>query len=313
MRWGPLIQGDTGDSALLVKTLKEYSVSSVLHFAGYCYVGESMNAPAKYFKNNAVNTLIVLEAMRTTGVQQIVFSSTCSIYGMPVEVPMGEKHPQSPISPYGESKLFVEKMLRWWESAHGLRWAALRYFNAAGADPAGEIGEDHEPETHLIPSAIQAALGERAVLDVYGNDYETPDGTAIRDYIHVTDLAAAHVSALRKLEAGGQSIALNLGTGTGHSIRDVIAMVETVSGRKVPLREAPRRPGDPPALVARVESARAVLGWQPQCSSLENIVRTAWRWHSKPRPVADANRDAETNASKRRGVVSDTDIAPAAS
>lgn len=286
VQWGPLVEGDLADAALLKKTLLQFGVRAVLHFAGYAYVGESMSAPEKYFHNNTVNTLVLLEAMRSAGVKTIVFSSSCATYGMPVELPMSEAHPQAPISPYGESKLFVERLLHWWESAHGLEWMALRYFNAAGADREGSIGEDHRPETHLIPLALLAALGQRARLDVYGDDYSTPDGTAIRDYIHVTDLAAVHVLALRKLEAEPQGLALNLGTGSGHSVREVVAMVEKVSGRKVPVHACPRRAGDPPQLVAHAARARAVLGWVPQHSSLENIIGTAWQWHARHHAAA---------------------------
>ncbi|MEO5863236.1 MAG: UDP-glucose 4-epimerase GalE [Burkholderiales bacterium] len=280
VQWGPLVEGDLADAELLKKTMAEYCVEAVLHFSGYCYVGESMSKPEKYFRNNVVNSLTLLEAMRSAGVKHIVFSSTCATYGFPVKMPISESNPQNPINPYGESKLAVEKMLRWWGAAHSLRWTTLRYFNAAGADPEGQIGEDHDPETHLMPLAIQAALGDRAQFEIYGCDYPTPDGTAIRDFIHVTDLAAAHVAALRRLEAGGESIALNLGTGSGHSVREVLAMVEQVSGRKVPAREAPRRAGDPPELVAAVTSAAQILNWRPQNSSLQNIITTAWRWHS---------------------------------
>jgi UDP-glucose-4-epimerase GalE len=224
--------------------------------------------------------------MQESGADKIVFSSTCATYGVPSEVPMDEGTPQNPINPYGESKLFVEKMLRWWGEAHGLRSVALRYFNAAGADRDGEIGEDHAPETHLIPLAIQAALGERTHLDVYGTDYPTPDGTAIRDYIHVSDLASAHVQALRAIEARAATAALNLGTGRGHSVKDVISMVERISGRQVPVEHAPRRAGDPPELVARVNRAREALDWSPVSSSLETIIETAWRWHSKAHGAA---------------------------
>ena len=283
VKWGPLVHGDIADARRVRETLRSYEIDSVIHFAGFAYVGESMKKPGLYFRNNAMNTLTLLEAMQETGADKIVFSSTCATYGVPDEVPLHEGNPQNPINPYGESKLFVEKMLRWWGGAHGLRSAALRYFNAAGADPDGEIGEDHTPETHLIPLAIQAALGERTHLDVFGTDYPTPDGTAIRDYIHVSDLASAHVQALRRLEAGAESIALNLGTGRGHSVSEVVAAVERVSGSPVPIVHAPRRAGDPPALVARVTLAREMLGWEPQHSSLERIVESAWRWHSNKR------------------------------
>lgn len=303
VQWGPLIAGDLADAKLLGQVLREYSIGAVMHFAGYCYVGESMGAPGRYFHNNAANSLTLLEAMRMAGARTIVFSSTCATYGMPVETPMSEEHPQNPINPYGESKLFVEKMLKWWAGAHGLRWMALRYFNAAGADPDGQIGEDHRPETHLIPLAIQAALGEGPGLEIYGTDYPTTDGTAIRDYIHVTDLAAAHVAGLRKLEEGAASDAFNLGTGTGHSVREVVAMVERVSGRAVPLNQAARRAGDPPELVASVTRAREVLGWHPHCSSLAEIIETAWRWHAEhhaavanDRPAALLRSAAETAA-----------------
>jgi UDP-arabinose 4-epimerase len=285
VRWGPLIEGELGDQRRLQLAMTEHSVTAVIHFAGYCYVGESMTAPGKYFQNNAFNTLVLLETMRAAGVPTIVFSSTCATYGMPSSLPMREDDPQQPINPYGESKLVVEKMLRWWETAHGLNWMALRYFNAAGADVDGEIGEDHDPETHLIPLAIQAALGERGTLEVYGSDYPTRDGTAVRDYVHVADLADAHVRAVRNLETGGRSAAVNLGTGSGHSVREVISMVEAVSGRRVPLRAAPRRAGDPAELVADPQRAAEVLAWQARHSSLRAIVQTAWRWHSERRNV----------------------------
>ena len=281
VKWGPLVQGDIADSARVLETLRAYDIDSVIHFAAFAYVGESMKKPGMYFRNNAVNTLTLLESMQDAGADKIVFSSTCATYGVPDAVPMHENNLQNPVNPYGESKLFVEKMLHWWGGAHGLRSVALRYFNAAGADLDGEIGEDHTPETHLIPLAIQAAMGERTHIDVYGTDYPTADGTAIRDYIHVTDLAAAHVKALQRLEAGGASTALNLGTGRGHSVKDVIEMVERVSGRPVPVVHAPRRAGDPPELVARVSRARELLGWDPVCSSLETIIESAWRWHAK--------------------------------
>lgn len=281
VRWGPLVVGDLADSDLLRRTLIEHGISAVMHFAGYCYVGESMSAPGKYFHNNASNTLLLLEAMRAANVLSIIFSSSCATYGVPVRLPIGEDNPQQPTSPYGESKLVVEKMLRWWEAAHGVRWIALRYFNAAGADLDGDIGEDHQPETHLIPLAIQAAMGNGRSLEVYGGDYPTRDGTAVRDYIHVADLADAHVSALRTLEAGGPSTAVNLGTGSGYSVREVIAMVETVSGRHLPQRLVPRRLGDPAELVADARRAAELLQWAPRHSSLRRIVESAWRWHSE--------------------------------
>ena len=281
VRWGPLVEADLADRAALAQALREHAIEAVIHFAAYAYVGESMADPGKYFRNNVTHTLNLLDALKDAGVGRIVFSSTCATYGIPEAVPISEDHPQRPVNPYGESKLFVERALHWHGVAHGLRWMALRYFNAAGADPDGEIGEDHDPETHLIPLAIETALGRRAELQVMGTDYPTPDGTAIRDYVHVTDLADAHVRALHHLEAGGAPGALHRGTGNGHSVREVVAMVERVGGRKVNARNAPRRAGDPPALVAAPGRANEVLGWQPQWSSLETIVSSAWGWHTK--------------------------------
>ena len=280
VQWGPLIEADTGDGAALKKVFREHSIEAVLHFAAFAYVGESMRAPEMYFRNNVVNSLNLLDTMRTCGVKTIVFSSTCATYGNPLKVPISEDHPQNPVNPYGESKRMVERLLDWFGCAHGLRWVALRYFNAAGADPDGQIGEHHDPETHLIPLAISAAMG-RAVLEIYGTDYDTPDGTAIRDYLHVTDLGEAHVAALRYLREGGVSTAMNLGTGQGNSVREVVAMVERVSGRKVPVREVGRREGDPPSLVADASKSARLMNWRPQHSRLEEIVNTAWNWHNR--------------------------------
>jgi UDP-arabinose 4-epimerase len=224
-------------------------------------------------------------------VRTIVFSSTCATYGIPQSVPIDEDHPQRPVNPYGESKLFVERLLKWFRSAHGFRYAALRYFNAAGADADGETGEDHDPETHIIPLAIQAALGRRPSVSIFGADYDTPDGTAIRDYVHVTDLSQAHVDALRRLRDGCDSIRVNLGTGRGHSVREVIRMVEAVGGRRVPAIDAARRAGDPPQLVAASGRATELLGWTPRHSDLRNIVATAWSWHA--RQAAPATTTAE--------------------
>jgi UDP-arabinose 4-epimerase len=283
VRWGPLAEGDLSDRDRLREALAAYQPEAVIHFAGSAYVGESMQQPGKYFRNNVVNSLNLLDAMADAGVRHIVFSSSCTTYGVPQRLPISEEHPQHAVSPYGESKLFVERALGWYSAPSGLRFAALRYFNAAGAAPDGSIGEVHDPETHLIPLVIQAALGQRPLVEVYGDDYPTPDGTAIRDYVHVQDLAEAHVQALRYLLDGGANVALNLGTGQGHSVRDVIATVERVGGRPVPRRIAPRRPGDPPALVADAAKALTVLGWQPKLSSLDTIVETAWRWHEQRR------------------------------
>jgi UDP-glucose-4-epimerase GalE len=281
VRWGPLVQADLADAKRLTDTIKRFEVAAVLHFAAFAYVGESVEEPGLYFRNNVANTLTLLEAMRTSGVRHIVFSSTCATYGVPERVPITESAPQRPVNPYGESKLMVERMLHWYGAAHGFTHAALRYFNAAGADPEGEIGEDHEPETHLIPLVLQAAMGQRARIDVLGTDYPTSDGTAIRDYIHVQDLADAHVRAVQLLLRGGLSITVNLGTGAGHSVREVIAAAERVTGRRVPRREAPRRFGDPPVLVADPSRARELLGWTAKHSDLDTILKTAWAWHSR--------------------------------
>jgi UDP-glucose-4-epimerase GalE len=293
VRWGPFVQADVGDQAALRQVLREYSIDAVMHFAAFAYVGESMQAPGRYFQNNVVSTLNLLEAMREEQVRKIVFSSTCATYGHPQQIPISEDHVQRPANPYGESKLMVERLLHWYSSIHGFAAVALRYFNAAGADPEGKLGECHDPETHLIPVALSAALGSRGALDIYGTDYDTPDGTAIRDYLHVSDLADAHVAALRYLNAGGPSDAFNLGTGVGYSVREVVAMVEQVAHRKVPVRECPRRSGDPASLVAEASKAAQVLSWRPQCSSLEQIVRTAWEWslnHEKPAAVSSGNQ-----------------------
>jgi UDP-arabinose 4-epimerase len=281
VKWGPLVEGDLAQMELIERTLKQFKVDAVMHFAGFAHVGESMAEPGKYFRNNAMNSLNLLEAMQRCGVKRIVFSSTCAVYGIPRALPIVEEQPLQPVNPYGESKLCTERTLHWYGAAHGFEWVALRYFNAAGADPDGEIGEEHHPETHLIPLAILSALQEREGLELYGTDYPTPDGTAIRDYIHVADLAQAHVRALEYLIAGGASTALNLGTGQGYSVREVVRAVEQVTGYRVPTRSALRRPGDPPALVAAPNRAREVLGWQPQCSDLHSIVQTAWGWHAE--------------------------------
>ncbi|HLJ69003.1 MAG TPA: UDP-glucose 4-epimerase GalE [Chloroflexota bacterium] len=281
VKWGPLIEADLGDGGLLRDVMREYRVEAVIHFAASAYVGESVREPRKYFRNNVINALHVLEAMQDAGVPHIVFSSTCATYGVPRHLPISEQHPQAPVNPYGESKLFVERALRWYGVAYGLSWMALRYFNAAGGDPEGQIGEDHYPETHLIPLAVQAALGEIPHLDIFGDDYPTPDGTPIRDYIHVYDLARAHVLALEYLAAGGESQALNLGTGHGHSVRQVVETVERVGGRPVPTRQVGRRAGDPEALVADAAHAQQVLGWTPEYPELGSMVETTWRWRAQ--------------------------------
>jgi UDP-glucose-4-epimerase GalE len=283
VKWGPFERGSLSDPARLAEVFAARRIDAVVHFAASALVGESMSDPTKYFRNNTVATLNLLDAMRVAGVGTIVFSSTCATYGDPVRMPIDETHPQAPVNPYGESKLMVEKMLRWYGDAYGLRWMALRYFNAAGADPDGEIGEDHDPESHLIPLVIDAARGTRPAVKMFGGDYPTPDGTAVRDYVHVMDLADAHLRALDRLGAGVQSQAINLGTGRGHSVREVVDTVARVSGRMVPAVESPRRPGDPPELVAAPARARELLGWTCRYADLETIVRHAWAWHERAR------------------------------
>ena len=280
VRWGPLVEGDLADRARLAAALEQNQVSAVMHFAAYAYVGESVADPGMYYRNNLGGTLSLIEAMRESGVDRIVFSSTCATYGTPDSVPIQETAQQLPVNPYGETKLAIERALHWYGQAYGLRSVSLRYFNAAGADPDSETGELHEPETHLVPLVLQTALGQRPQVDIYGTDYPTPDGTAIRDYIHVQDLADAHLRALEHLGAGGASAALNLGTGHGHSVREVVRVAEAISGRRIPCRETARRPGDPPVLVADPRLAAEVLGWRPRMSDLDTIIRTALAWHT---------------------------------
>jgi UDP-glucose-4-epimerase GalE len=280
VRWGRLVRGNIGDREVVVRTLQEEKIDAVMHFAAKAYVGESVERPREYFENNVIHSLRLLDAMSAAGVRTIVFSSTCATYGEPQYLPIDESHPQNPVNPYGDSKLFIEKALRWYGKTYGLRWAALRYFNAAGADAEAEIGEAHDPEPHLIPLVIQAARGERAEVSILGTDYATPDGTAIRDYIHVEDLAAAHILAIEHLVNEGESGAFNLGAGSGYSVREVIAAVEKCSGRKVPIAEKDRRAGDPECLVASAECARRILGWKPT-HDLHSIVSSAWAWEER--------------------------------
>jgi UDP-glucose-4-epimerase GalE len=281
VKWGPFIEGDIADTAKLERVIKDEAIDAVVHFAAFAYVGESVTKPEIYFQNNVVGSLSLLDAMRHTGVKPIVFSSTCATYGMPDRMPITEDTLQRPINPYGETKLMIERALAWYGPAHDIRSVSLRYFNACGADPEGEIGEEHDPETHLIPLILDAALGKRAAIDVFGTDYPTPDGTAVRDYIHVQDLADAHVKALAYLFAGGETTQVNLGTGTGNSVREVIDAVERVTGRAVPKREVARRAGDPPELVADPSKANSLLGWKPAMSDIDSIIRTAWAWHTR--------------------------------
>lgn len=276
-----LVVGDTNDRALLDALFAQRTIAAVLHFAAYAYVGESVLAPAKYYRNNVVGTLTLLEAMQAAGVSALVFSSTCATYGEPSVVPIPEDHPQAPINPYGRSKWMVEQILNDFAEAYGLRSVQFRYFNAAGADPQGRLGEDHDPETHLLPLLLLTALGKRESVSLFGTDYPTADGTCIRDYIHVSDLAMAHVLGLEYLLAGGETMAVNLGNGNGFSVREVIEMARQVTQRPITVIESARRPGDPPVLVGSSDKARQVLGWQPQYSDLQTIIEHAWQWHQK--------------------------------
>ena len=278
VKYGDLVEGDITDVAAVRAALRQHEVAGVMHFAAFLDVGESVREPIRYYRNNVVGALAVLEAMAAESVRHFVFSSTCATYGEPIETPITETHPQRPINSYGETKLAVEHALPHVETAHGIHWVALRYFNAAGADPDGEIGEDHSPEIHLIPRAIEAATGGRG-LQVFGDDYPTPDGTCLRDYVHVSDLADAHVRALEAIVETGKSGAYNLGTGRPHSVREVIDTVERVTGQRVPWTLAPRRAGDPAVLYAAPQKAQAELKWTPRYADLETIVRTAWDWH----------------------------------
>jgi UDP-arabinose 4-epimerase len=291
VRWGPLVEGDIADREVVTAVLKTHQVSAVMHFAAFAYVGESTSNPALYYRNNVAGTLALLDAMREAGVNRIVFSSTCATYGLPDAVPIRETTPQHPVNPYGETKLAIERLLNWYDAAYGLRSVALRYFNAAGADRGGEIGEEHDPETHLIPLVLRAALGSAPPISIFGTDYPTTDGTAIRDYVHVDDLAAAHIRAIQHLSEGGESAAVNLATGNGYSVREIIAAVERAVGHPVPQREAPRRDGDPPALIADASLAASLLGWRAECSDLDTIIRTALAWEQRRHNAAVVARE----------------------
>lgn len=281
----PFVSIDLLDRERLAATMKEHKIEAVMHFAAFAYVGVSVTDPAKYYHNNIVGSLSLLDAMRDAGVNRIVFSSSCATYGIPVSVPITEDHPQNPISPYGYTKLVIEHALADYSHAYGLGYAALRYFNASGAAADGTIGEDHDPETHLIPLILQVALSQRESVDIFGTDYPTPDGTCIRDYIHVDDLATAHVAALEKLTPGMQ-LKLNLGTGHGASVQEVVDLCRKVTGHPIPVRKIGRREGDPPALVANAAAAKRELNWEARYSMRE-VVESAWSWHSKhPRGYA---------------------------
>jgi UDP-glucose-4-epimerase GalE len=275
----PVVEGEIADVGAVRRAIRDNGITAVMHFAGWLSVADSVRDPGGYYRNNVGGTLATLEAMAAEGCRQFVFSSTCAVYGEPVETPLSETHPTAPINAYGQTKLAIEHALPHFERAHGIRSIRLRYFNAAGADPDGELGEDHAPEIHVIPRALEAAATGGAI-DVFGEDYPTPDGTCLRDYIHVVDLADAHLRALARLSQGGASATYNVGTGRPSSVRDVIAAVERVTGRPVTRRSAPRRPGDPAVLFASAQRIRQDLGWTPQRADLDTIVRDAWRWHS---------------------------------
>lgn len=271
-------QVDLGNKVELDKVFKKYDIDAVIHFAAFSYVGESVINPKKYYHNNVVSTLNLLDTMIENGVKNIVFSSTCATYGNPQYMPMDEKHPQSPINPYGNTKLAIERMMADYETAYGLKYIALRYFNAAGCDAQGELGESHSPETHLIPLVLKAIKGEIPKITVFGTDYDTEDGTCVRDYIHVEDLADAHMLAVEKLAKDGTSYCINLGTGIGNSVKEIIKAAEEVTGKNVPLEYGQRRPGDPAKLYASNKKAKEVLSWNPKYTNIQDIIKTAWIW-----------------------------------
>ncbi|MBK8189891.1 MAG: UDP-glucose 4-epimerase GalE [Vampirovibrionales bacterium] len=282
---GEFVEGSTADRALVLETLRRYDVKAVMHFAAFAYVGESVSDPEKYYDNNVCAALTLLSAMREAQVNEFIFSSSCATYGLPQRLPLTEDHPLAPVNPYGFTKRVVEEILSDFSRAYGLRYVSLRYFNAAGADPEGDIGEAHDPETHLIPLALQAAAGQRPALQVFGSDYPTPDGTCIRDYVHVNDISRAHLLALAYLQGGGASQVFNIGTEHGYSVREVIDCCQTVTGRRVPVVEGPRREGDPPMLVANAEKIRRELGWKPEYDSLKPTIETAWAWEQRKAAV----------------------------
>jgi UDP-glucose 4-epimerase len=288
-------KGNIGDKDLVTRILAEHDIDTCMHFSAYAYVGESVEQPDKYFQNNFVETLHLLDALRAGGVNRFIFSSTCATYGVPQYVPIDEKHPQWPINPYGWTKLMVERALDSYDTAYGLKYVALRYFNAAGASE--HCGEDHDPETHLIPLVLKAAMGKISKVSVFGTDYDTPDGTAVRDYIHISDLSSAHLLALDHLRAGKDSQFINLGNGNGYSVKQVIDTARNITGREIPAENAPRRAGDPPQLVGDSRKAREILGWDPQFAELEKIVESAWEWHKQnPNGYADDKTHKRTRA-----------------
>jgi UDP-glucose 4-epimerase len=276
-----LIEGDIEDRSLLDNLFQTDNIEAVMHFSAYTYVGESVTNPDKYYRNNVLGTLTLLEAMLAASIKKFVFSSTCATYGVPQFIPLTEHHPQNPINPYGITKLMVEQILSDFDVAYGLKSVRFRYFNAAGADPRGLLGEDHNPESHLIPLVLMTALGKRESISIFGTDYPTPDGTCIRDYIHVSDLADAHILGLEYLLKDGESAVFNLGNGNAFSVREVIAAAEEVTGITIPVQECDRRPGDSPVLIGTSEKAKNLLGWKPCYPDIKDIVAHAWQWHQK--------------------------------
>jgi UDP-glucose-4-epimerase GalE len=281
VKWGPFEKGDILNKQRLDEVFKKYKPEAVMHFAAFAYVGESVTEPAKYYENNLIGSLNLLETMRQNQVNKFVFSSTCATYGVPTQIPISEDHPQAPINPYGRTKLMIEWGLQDYCAAYDMRAVSLRYFNAAGADPEGETGEDHDPETHLIPLVLDAALGKRPSIQIYGDDYDTPDGTCIRDYIHVTDLADAHVRALEFMESNAGFHAYNLGNGNGFSVKQVIDVAATVTGKEIPVEIVERRAGDPSVLVGDAKKINRDLDWEPRYTDLKEIIQTAWNWHKR--------------------------------
>ncbi len=279
VKWGPLFHGSIDDKKLLTRLFSQYKVAAVMHFAAFTYVGESVENPGKYYKNNVSATLNLLEAMKDCNVLNFIFSSSCAVYGEPEKIPIDENHGLHPISPYGKTKLMVEQILDDYDNAYGLKSVCLRYFNAAGADPEQELGEDHRPETHLIPLVLETALGKRDHINIFGNTYPTKDGTCIRDYIHVTDLASAHLLALERLLDGGSSEKYNLGNQQGFTVKEVIEKARRITGKPIPEKITAPRQGDPPALVGSCEKAIKELGWETKFSDLDTIIKTAWQWH----------------------------------
>jgi len=278
---GEFIEGGLGDTVLLDKLFSTHKISAVMHFAAFSLVGESVEKPLKYYRNNMAATAELLDSMIRHSVKRFIFSSTAAVYGEPVDIPITESHPCNPTNPYGESKTAVERMLKDCDSAYGLKYISLRYFNAAGADKSGKIGERHRNETHLIPLVLEVAAGRRENIKIFGTNYPTPDGTCIRDYIHVSDLSGAHLLALNSLLSGGDSAVYNLGNNRGYSVREVIELARKVTGRPIPAIEADKRPGDPATLIASSDKIKKKLGWKPEYEDLETIIKTAWKWHQR--------------------------------